>query len=214
MTTLTYFDIRGLAERARYLFVLAGAEYSDKRLSLTFGVPGDFSTISRPEFDAAKAAGELDVNMGKVPILEVDGFKIPQSKAIERYVAKKYGLMGSTDLEAALIDGIQEHQRDINDAYRKAKTDEKLEEYLGTTLGESLAKVAKAVGDNAGPFLMGEKPSYADVCFYVMLCENIDDKEKAKAAYESVPKFKAAIEAFAALDSIKAYQAQRKVTPF
>jgi len=92
---LIYFDVRGVAERVRYLFAVAGASYEDARFPLAFGVPGDFSTVIRKEFDAAKANGELDAGMGKVPLLEIDGLKIPQSKAIERYVAKKYGMMGT-----------------------------------------------------------------------------------------------------------------------
>jgi len=52
---LHYFDARGVAETTRYMFAATKTSYEDKRYSLTFGVPGDFSTISRPEFDAAKA---------------------------------------------------------------------------------------------------------------------------------------------------------------
>ncbi|CAJ1337766.1 unnamed protein product, partial [Effrenium voratum] len=78
---LTYFDIRGLAENTRILFALGQQTFEDVRLSFSFGVPGDFSTIQRPEFDAMKAAGALDSSLGKVPLLEVDGAKIGQSKA-------------------------------------------------------------------------------------------------------------------------------------
>ena len=63
------------------------------RLSFKFGTPGDFSTIQRPEFDAMKAEGKLDKSLGKVPLLEVDGQQIGQSKAIERFLAKEFGMM-------------------------------------------------------------------------------------------------------------------------
>lgn len=43
------------------------------------------------EADAAKAAGKHDINMGRLPILEVDGVQIAQSKTIERFLAKKCG---------------------------------------------------------------------------------------------------------------------------
>lgn len=42
--------------------------------------------------------------MGQMPILEVDGIRIHQSKAIARYVAKNVGLAGSNDWETLLID--------------------------------------------------------------------------------------------------------------
>ncbi|CAL1170709.1 unnamed protein product [Cladocopium goreaui] len=62
---LTYFDIRGLAENARILFAAAKQPYEDVRLSLSFGTPGDFSTIQRlcrddPKGDFFKATICLD----------------------------------------------------------------------------------------------------------------------------------------------------------
>lgn len=39
------------------LLALAGVPYEDHRYRFTFGKPGDFSTISMPEFEADKAAG-------------------------------------------------------------------------------------------------------------------------------------------------------------
>merc|ERR1712110_726193 len=77
--------------------------------------------MKRPEFDAAKAAGDLDASGGKVPLLTVDGAQFGQSKAIERYLAKALGLAGSSDIEAAQIDAVSETIRDIKDAYQKAK---------------------------------------------------------------------------------------------
>jgi hypothetical protein len=43
--------------------------------------------------------GAFVLGMGKVPILEVDGGSIGQSNSIHRFVAKRYGFMGCTDLE-------------------------------------------------------------------------------------------------------------------
>ena len=118
---LTYFDIRGLAENARIIFAAAKVPYEDVRLSFSFGVPGDFSTIKRPEFDDMKAKGLLDVSLGKVPLLEVDGAQIGQSKAIERFLATQFGMMGSTPVEAGQVDQLCETVRDIKDAYQKVR---------------------------------------------------------------------------------------------
>merc|ERR1712228_836862 len=107
---LIYFNGRGAAERTRIMFAIKKVEYEDFRYEVTFANPGDPTTAERPEFERDKAAGKFTANLGELPILEVDGVQIGQSKAIERYVAKAIGMMGSTALEEAQIDAICEHQ--------------------------------------------------------------------------------------------------------
>ena len=48
--TLTYFDVKGLAEPTRVLFALAGVQFNDIRL------PIDTTTFARPEFDTLKVS--------------------------------------------------------------------------------------------------------------------------------------------------------------
>merc|ERR1712060_332658 len=123
----------------------------------------DFSTIKRPEFDAAKAAGELDASGGKVPLLTVDGAKIGQSKAIERYLAKALGLGGSSDAEFAQIDAVAETVRDIKDAYQKAKGDpETKEKFFNEDMPNALGALEKSLPAQAAgsPFVIGSSISY------------------------------------------------------
>ena len=47
------------------------------------------------------------------PVLHVGDKQIGQSKAIERYIAKLTNMMGTNDIEAAQIDCVTEHIRDI-----------------------------------------------------------------------------------------------------
>ena len=42
--------------------------------------------------------------MSQLPLLEIDGVRLHQSKAICRYLAKKTDLYGDNDIEAAQID--------------------------------------------------------------------------------------------------------------
>lgn len=42
--------------------------------------------------------------MGQLPVLEIDGISLHQSKTICRYLAKKTDLYGENDIEAAHID--------------------------------------------------------------------------------------------------------------
>ena len=46
---------------------------------------------------------------------------IGQSKAIERYLARRFGLMGENAEDEAMIDCIAEHCRDVKDAAMHAQ---------------------------------------------------------------------------------------------
>ena len=219
---LTYFDARGVAENARIIFAAAKVPYEDVRLSLSFGVPGDFSTIKRPEFDDMKAKGLLDVSLGKVPLLEVDGVQIGQSKAIERFLATQFGMMGSTPVEAGQVDQLCETVRDIKDAYQKVRSikDEAekktaMDKWFAEDLPNWMSLVEKSLPAGSGPFLVAGKISLADILFYNFLLAPkcfFDNTEGAKAAFQSTPKMKAAMEAVDALPQLKEYFAARKET--
>eukprot|EP00929_Paragymnodinium_shiwhaense_P093715 TRINITY_DN5394_c0_g1_i2.p1 TRINITY_DN5394_c0_g1~~TRINITY_DN5394_c0_g1_i2.p1 ORF type:complete len:229 (+),score=86.15 TRINITY_DN5394_c0_g1_i2:79-765(+) len=202
---LVYFDIRGLAEVTRLLFAHAKVDYEDVRYPLSFGTPGDFSTIKREEWDAAKAKGDFVAGMGKVPVLEVDGVKVGQSKAIERFVAKKVGMMGANDVEAFQIDALCSCVTDIKDAYKAAKEagkddkDAAMKKWFDETLPEWLGKVEQALPSGpGGPWLVGDRMSLADVTFYYFLLDPkgfFDDLAGAAKALETAPRLHAACKA-------------------
>ena len=107
--TLKYFDARGAAETTRVLLAIGGIAYTDHRYAIG---PG----FEAPEFKADKESGALARNLGRAPLLLTDEGAIGQSKAMERYVAGQAGLMGKTPFEAACIDMVAEHVRDVRDA--------------------------------------------------------------------------------------------------
>ncbi|KAF8370435.1 hypothetical protein PRIPAC_76864 [Pristionchus pacificus] len=72
---LTYWDARALAEVSRQLFALSETPFEDNR-------------IKRDQWESEY---KKDSPFGKIPILEVDGKKLPQSHAIARYLARKFG---------------------------------------------------------------------------------------------------------------------------
>lgn len=218
---LTYFDIRGRAEVARWLFAVAKQDYTDDRFSFSM-TPGDWSSLKRPEFDAAKASGKLDVACGQVPILTVNGTQIGQSKAVERYLAGALGFFGGSALEGAQIDQQCENVRDSKDAYQKVRgmpdgpeKNAAMTKWFAEDLPTKLKAIEKSLPEGPGPFVVGGKVSLADLTFYHYLLAPkgfFDDAEKAKAAFQDCPKIKRALEATDEIAELKAWIAKRPDT--
>ena len=155
--------------------------------------------------------------MGRVPLLYIDGKEVlGQSRTIERFLATRFGLMGSNDLEAAQVDMIGEHIRDIKDAYAKAKAagnaDKFLEEDLKTWLAKLEAVVA--VTSTKPGCAVGDKLSLAGLQIYSLLAEFFDAKDKATAAYAGLTHLTAIVSTVAANEKLVAWQKSRPVTQF
>jgi hypothetical protein len=126
---LKYWDGRGLAEVPRQLLSIAGVPFEDVRIHDTGGGDPRFdtgqhpSTTTRgPTVDVMELIGDaaLDINLGRVPVLVVDGVSIGQGSSIARYIASTYGLMGSTPVEAGQVDSICEAIAELKAAFNKA----------------------------------------------------------------------------------------------
>jgi len=152
-----------------------------------------------------------------VPILYVDGVAAcGQSKAIERYLAREFGLMGEGELEAAQVDCVGEHVRDIKDKYAKAKAAGDADKWLAEELSVQLGKLESvvAITSKAPGCAVGSKLSLAGLQIYMLCCDHFDAKETVAAAFKAQPKLQAIVDAVAGNEKIKAWQAARKVTPF
>ena len=135
---LIYRDARGRAELTRMMFAATKTEYTEKRFKISFmdGEGNETKTMSEvrkvdmEDFNAESAPGAADTGMGQMPVLVVDGGRmIGQSMAIERYVARITGLMGSDEVEAAQIDQLTETQRDMRMAWSNAGKEAAAKEY-------------------------------------------------------------------------------------
>ena len=149
----------------------------------------------KKEFDDDKASGKLQKSLGKLPFLEVDGIVIPQSKSIERYIAKQSNMMGCNPLEEAKIDSLCECIRDIKDTYqsvRKLPDDKKIEGlkcWFNDTLVQRVTLLENAIHDNiSDKYSVGDKLSLSDVVIYTFISEFFDDKESAKLAISNCPR--------------------------
>lgn len=157
---LTYFNLRGRGEVARLLFAVAGQKYEDERI--------EFSKW--PEIKASTPFGQM-------PVLEVDGVKLCQSKTIGRFLANRFGLAGKTDIEKALADMVVDCIDDtitpsgtIRRETDKAKQAELREAYTKKTLPENIAKLEKLLTQNKGGdgYFVGDSMTWADILWMDM----------------------------------------------
>ena len=175
MYKLCYFNLRGIAETTRIMFHLAGQEYEDYRY------PIDLTNFSKPEYDADKEAGQFTISLDRLPILIVDNkFKLGESKAIERYIAKKCGFMGKNEEEEAFIDMVCEHVRDIETRYKtlNSRDLEKKRATLQVEIPVWLSKMEKVVDSES--YSVGDKISLADIVIHQFLFNYFEGKDILK----------------------------------
>jgi glutathione S-transferase len=116
--------------------------------------------------------------LGQMPVLEVDGIKLPQSMSIARFLAKQFGLAGKDNLEQAKVDAVVDTSIDLalkiipihfqGDKDKKAAEmkiffSDELPKHLQNF--EALAKLYS----NGGSFFVGNQLTWADLEIYDML---------------------------------------------
>ncbi|XP_067008300.2 glutathione S-transferase [Anabrus simplex] len=198
--SVTYFDVKGLAEPIRYVLAYAGVEFEDKRLNYD-------------SWNDVKSSMPFQ----KLPFLEEDGKVCNQSSAICRYLARKYGLMGNSEWEAMLVDAAVDtitdlridlgkyHFEQVEEAKAKHKESlekEKLPYYLSTL--EDMVK-------KNGGYLVGGKVTWADLHFASLnnLFSMLWDK---KPITDNYPHLKALVDKVENLPKIKEWIDKRPVT--
>ncbi|XP_067684553.1 probable glutathione S-transferase 6 [Haliotis asinina] len=192
---LIYFDIRAKAELARLMFAYQGQEYEDSRISME-------------EWPALKPK----MPFGQVPVLEVDGRMLSESVAITNYLARKFGLYGSTEFETFEVDQVVGITQDMwkvivdwiheNDETRKAALQKENEE---KHFPKYLAALEKILKTNGNAFFVGSQLSYADLAAFDAMDIQVPD-----SVVDQFPLVKANRELVRTHDKLKAYIASRK----
>jgi glutathione S-transferase len=187
---LHYFQLAGAAEMSRILLRHGGVQFEDIRYTVT----RENGQLKGAEYEAAKASGAFRANMDRVPVMEVNGIQIGQSKAIERFIANNTGMFGANDEEKGAIDCVVENLRDIKEKYFKVafapdspeKTQQLEKWFAGGELAEWLVKLEHSLPVNASGavFVVGNSPSYADLVIWQFLRFLFTNKEGARAAEE------------------------------
>uniref|UniRef100_A0ABM5GG75 glutathione transferase n=2 Tax=Pogona vitticeps TaxID=103695 RepID=A0ABM5GG75_9SAUR len=191
---LHYFNGRGRMEPVRWLLAAAGVEFDEQFIQ------------SKADLQKLQEDGSLLYQ--QVPMVEMDGMKLVQTRAILNYIAAKYNLYGKDIKEKALIDMYFEGAMDLSEmimllivkpADVKQKETTTVLEKANNRYFPVFEKVLKNHGQD---FLVGNQLSKADV----KLLETILEVEELKAdALSSFPLLKAFKERISNIPTIKKF---------
>ena len=215
---LVYFNGRVLEETSRLLLALNKVDYEDFRYPLKV-IDWKTHNMEKVEFTKDKESGKLLHSLNKLPFLEVNGKVIPQSKAIERYIASKYNMMGDNLEEAGRIDSICECVRDFKDEYQKVRKlpdEEKelgMDQWFSKTLVEKMILLDNLLGHEDAKYAVGTKISLADIVLFSFITQFFDKKELALSSTDNL-KVKNIINNVNTLDEIKNWINKRPDTAF
>ncbi|XP_057607128.1 glutathione S-transferase alpha-3-like isoform X2 [Chionomys nivalis] len=98
---LHYFHSRGRMESVRWLLAAAGVEFEEKFI--------------KTQKDLKRLKNDGSLMFRQVPMVEIDGMKLVQTRAILNYIATKYNLYGKDMKERAMIDMYTEGTIDLNE---------------------------------------------------------------------------------------------------
>uniref|UniRef100_A0A8D8ZU65 glutathione transferase n=1 Tax=Cacopsylla melanoneura TaxID=428564 RepID=A0A8D8ZU65_9HEMI len=156
---LSYFKGKALAEPIRFMLSYMEKDFEDHR-------------FEREDWPKLKPS----MPFGKVPVLEVDGYKqFHQSGAICRYLAKQCGLAGSDPEEDLKIDMAYDELNDFRAAIASYHYDANEEsknskwEPLNTTTIPYYMERFENLGKSNKGYLANAKLSWVDIYFVALL---------------------------------------------
>eukprot|EP00090_Calanus_glacialis_P010709 TRINITY_DN1915_c0_g1_i2.p1 TRINITY_DN1915_c0_g1~~TRINITY_DN1915_c0_g1_i2.p1 ORF type:complete len:224 (-),score=88.34 TRINITY_DN1915_c0_g1_i2:119-733(-) len=199
---LTYFNLKGRAELARLILAQAEVEYEDCR-------------IEREEWPELKKT----LALGQLPVLEVEGQTIGQSMTIARYLARRFGLAGKTDVDAAeadqAVDALNDLINNVGPIMRE-KDEEKKEELkkkLQTETMPSWMKMMEALlTSKGGNHFAGKQLTWADIAIYHSV--DMFKGMLGEPNMEECPNLQKLMETVKSLPNIKKWEEARPNTPF
>ncbi|XP_067684783.1 glutathione S-transferase 2-like [Haliotis asinina] len=187
------------AEIIRLLFVLKGQEFEDKLYT----------------FDTWPAE-KPNTPFGQLPVLTVDGKDYTEYMAINRFLAREFGLMGSNSQEEYEIDRVISLSNDVSaerikvfnekDSNKKTQLEKSLKEKVIPTF---MGKLQQLAGSKGTGFTAGSKLSLGDLIIFDTIDGKTDD-----ATMDKYPNVKAIIHNVRSNERMKAYLAARVPTPF
>lgn len=186
---ITYFPIRGRAEPIRLMLEELAVDYEDNPV------------VFRQWRDLKK-----QMPFGKVPMYQEGDLKIFESHAIYRYLARKYGLYGETELDIINCEILEHVLIDAIEAFGRLSWNKDFEnqrqDFIDGPLTTTLTNLERFLGDipRDKDCWVGRKLTYLDFLGwnYLDMVRALDDAiingfpnlKHLKQAFESRPRIK------------------------
>ncbi|XP_030801218.1 glutathione S-transferase-like [Camarhynchus parvulus] len=182
---LHYFNGRGRMEPIRWLLAAAGVEFEE-------------SYLEKKE-DLTKLQKDGSLLFQQVPMVEIDGMKLVQTRAIANYISTKHNLYGKDMKERALIDMYVEGMFDLNEllmTYGYLPADKKQEHFanmMDKAENRYFPVFEKVLKGHGKDFLVGNQLSRADVQLLEIILMAEECKPDILAKFPLLQSFKARI---------------------
>uniref|UniRef100_A0A8D0C5R0 glutathione transferase n=1 Tax=Salvator merianae TaxID=96440 RepID=A0A8D0C5R0_SALMN len=204
-TRLTYFNGRGRMESIRWLLATAEVEFEETFLE------------TREQYLQLIKDGCLLFD--QVPLVEMDGLKLVQTRAILNYIAGKYNLHGKDLKERVQIDMYVEGISDLLAPLLMYpfSPSEKKKEHLASILEKATTKYfpvyERALKQHGQDFLVGSCLSWADVQLLEAILAIEEKKADVLAQFPQLQAFKKRISNIPSIKKFLQPGSQRKPPP-
>ncbi|XP_062981164.1 glutathione S-transferase-like [Elgaria multicarinata webbii] len=202
---LHYFNGRGRMETIRWLLAAAGVEFEEQ--------------IFHTKEDLEKLRKDGSLLYQQVPMVEIDGMKMVQSRAILNYIAAKHNLCGKDPKQRAFIDMYCEGAMDLNEMIMMLplKPADTKEKELATILEKATTRYfpvfEKVLKDHGQDFLVGNQLSRADVQLLECILMTEELKADILSKFPLLKAFKARISNIPTIQKFLQPGNQRKPPP-
>ncbi|KAG8511971.1 Glutathione S-transferase A4 [Galemys pyrenaicus] len=199
---LHYFNGRGRMETIRWLLAAAGVEFEEELFE------------TREEFEKLIQGGTLMYE--QVPMVEIDGMNLVETRAILRYIAAKHNLYGRNLKEQAWIDMYVEGLKDLSDMimfFPLSLPEEKemnLKYILERATKRFFPVYEKALRDHRQDFLVGNRLSWADIQLLEVILMAEECEPNVLSGFPLLQDFKARISNIPTISKFLQAGSQRK----
>ncbi|XP_072801910.1 glutathione S-transferase-like [Vicugna pacos] len=152
----------------------------------------------------------------KVPMVEMDGMNLVETRAILRYIAAKYDLYGRSPKEQAWIDMYAEGLKDLSDMAMflplslPREKEMNLEYILERATTRFFPIYEKALRDHGQDFLVGDQLNWVDVQLLEVILMAEEWKPNVLSGFPLLQEFKARISSIPTINKFLQPGSQRK----